>query len=153
MSDISTSLLPDERILFRTRKHVIIFAPAVIVTILMAYAWPTMHANPFLAKAIWIPWLVALIFWAQAGLEYMTAQFAVTNKRLLMREGFFTRHANEIRLATVSQVSIDQSFVGQLLDFGRVSIHAFGAFDAYTLIAKPYVFQKCVNEQLDKLAR
>lgn len=146
-------LLPDEKVLFRTRKHVIIFIFPIIVTILAIYFSFYMQANPYLIKLFWAPWLIALIFWAQASLEYITSHFIVTNKRLLMREGFFTRHANEIRLATVSQVSIDQSLVGQLFDYGKVSIHAFGAFDAYPLIAKPFIFQKSVNEQLDKIAK
>ena len=70
-----------------------------------------------------------------------------------MREGFFYRHTNETRLATISQINVNQSLLGQILNFGTVIINAFGAFDTFTMIAKPFLFQKYVNEQLDKVAK
>ena len=67
-----------------------------------------------------------------------------------MREGFFTRHSNEMRLTAISQVNVDQNIIGQMLNFGTVSINAFGASDDYNLISNPGMFQRMVNEQLDR---
>lgn len=153
MSYIDKNLLPDERILFRTKKHVIIFLIPLFWTIFSIYASSYMRSNPILVKLDWTPWVVALIFWGYSGLEYIFSEFAVSNKRVMMREGFFYRHTNEMRLVTISQVNVDQSLLGQILDYGIVSINAFGAFDAYPMIAKPFTFQKYVNEQLDTLTR
>lgn len=149
MSYIDKNLLTDERILFRTRKHIIVFLIPVILLIFSVYATYYMNANPILFKVTWAPWLVTLIIWVYIGIDYLSSEFAVTNKRVMMREGFFYRHANETRLSAISQINVDQSLLGQLLDYGSVSINAFGAFDAFTMLAKPFVFQKCVNEQLD----
>lgn len=151
MSYIDRNLLPDERILFRTKKHLIIFLVPVLLTIFSLYATTYMLSNAILAPLVWTPWLVTLIFWAYSGLEYQFSNYAVTNKRIMMREGFFFRHTNEMRVNTISQVNVVQSLLGQILNYGTVSINAFGAFDAYPLISKPYQFQKQVNEQLDKL--
>lgn len=153
MTYIDKNLLPDERILFRTKKHVIIFFFPIVWTIFCFYATAYMRADTILAKIEWAPWLLALIFWGYVWLEYVTSEFAVTNKRLMMREGFFYRHANEMRLSAISQVNIEQSLIGQLFNYGAVAINAFGAFDAFTLIAQPSLFQKYVNEELDKLVR
>jgi uncharacterized membrane protein YdbT with pleckstrin-like domain len=153
MSYIDRNLLSDERIVFRTKKHLIIFLYPLIWTLFSFYATAYMYADPMLIKMAFAPWLIAAIFWSYAGLEYLTSEFAVTNKRVMMREGFFTRHTNEMRLASISQVNVDQSILGQILNYGMVSINAFGAFDAYSLIAKPFLFQKAVNEQLDQVAR
>ena len=153
MSYIDRNLLPDERILFRTKKHLIIFFFPVVWTIFSIYASDYMNANPILSKMVWAPWVVALIFWCSVWLNYMTSDYAVTNKRLMMREGFFVRHANEMRLTTISQVNVDQSLPGQLLNYGVVSINAFGAYDSFTMIANPFAFQKVVNEQLDKMVK
>lgn len=151
MSYIDNNLLPDEHILFRTRKHRIIFFFPVVWTIFSFYAANYFHNNEILINLTWIPWLLAVIFWSYVGFNYYFSEFGVTNKRVMMREGFFYRHSNEIRLAAISQVNIDQSLLGQILNYGAVSINAFGAFDAYTLIAWPSGFQKAVNEQLDKV--
>lgn len=153
MSYMDKNLLPDERILFRTKKHIIIFFVPVVLTILAVFATYYMRANPILAQVQTAPWLVTLIFWAYMGLDYMTSEYAVTNKRVMMREGFFNRHATEMRLAAISQVNVDQSLAGQLFDYGTVSLNAFGAYDSFPLIAKPFLFQKYVNEQLDIIAK
>lgn len=152
MSYIDNNLLTDERILFRTRKHIIVFLIPLLLLIFSFCATYYMNANPILFNMSWVPWLITFIMWAYIGIDYLCSEFAVTNKRVMMREGFFYRHANETRLSAISQINVDQSLLGQLLDYGIVSINAFGAFDAFTMIAKPFVFQKCVNEQLDKIS-
>lgn len=151
MSYIEKNLLPGEQIIFRTQKHYIIFLYPVLLTIIAIVAYYYMAGNSILTVVSWAPALIALIFWAYAGLEYHFSEFAVTTKRVMMREGFFNRHANEMRIGAISQVNIDQGLMAQLLNYGTVSINAFGAFDAYTIIAKPMMFQRAVNEQLDQV--
>jgi len=153
MSYIDSNLMKDERVQFRTKKHLIIYVFPLAWTIFSAYASPYMRANPFLVKLAWLPWLLALIFWLYVWLEYVTSEFVVTNKRIMMREGFFFRHTNETRLAAVSQVNVDQSLLGRMLGYGIVSINAFGAFDYFPSIARPVLFQRYVNEELDKVSR
>lgn len=149
MAYIEKNLLPEETILFATRKHIIIFIWPVVLTLFSFYASHYMQSNPILLQVRWVPWLITLILWCVVGLNYFFSEFAVTNKRIMMREGFFTRHTNEMRVATISQVNVDQSLIGQILNYGTVSINAFGAFDNYSLISRPSAFQKCVNQQID----
>lgn len=151
MSYIEKNLLPDERILFRTKKSLIIFAYPIFWTIFSIFATIYMTSDDILKNIIWAPWLVALTLWVYIWLEYITSDFVVTNKRVMMKEGFFIRHTNEMRISAVSQVNVDQSLLGQMLNYGIVSINAFGAYDAFSVISQPFIFQKTVNEQLDKL--
>lgn len=150
MSYLDRNLLPGERIIFRTKKSLIIFFYPAVLALLSVFACDFMLNNPVLAILYWIPALVTVIFWAYVGLEYLTSEYAVTDKRVMMREGFFTRHANELRVASISQINVDQSLIAQILNYGTVSINAFGAYDSYPLISKPFTFQKSVNEQIDK---
>ncbi len=150
MSYIDRNLLPDEKIVFRTKKHLIIFFYPLVLLIISYYATGYMLNQPLLNKLIFAPWLVTGIFWAHTGLEYLFSDFAVTTHRVMMREGFFFRHANEMRVTTISQVNIDQGPVAQILNYGTVVIQAFGAFDAYTLIAKPIEFQREAQMQMGR---
>lgn len=150
MSYIDRNLLPEERILFRTKKHLIIFFIPVVWLIFSVYASDYMNANYLLQKLAWVPWALAAFLWGSTALNYYCSDFAVTNKRIMMREGFFVRHTNELRLSAISQVNVDQSIIGQILNYGTLSINAFGAFDAYTVIARPYQFQQTVNQQMDQ---
>jgi len=153
MSYIDNNLLPGERIIFRTKKHLILFFVPVLVLILSSYAVTYMAADELLAQMQWVPWVVTGLFWASSGLNYYFSEFAVTNKRVMMREGFFTRHSNELRLNSVSQVNVDQNLIGQMLNFGTVSINAFGAFDRYNVISRPGKFQQAVNQQIDQTGK
>ena len=153
MSYIDKNLIADESILFRTKKHTIIFFFPVVLMLISVFASKPIQSNFILVKIHWVPWLITLIFWVYVWLEYVTSEYAVTNKRVMMREGFFNRHVNEMRLSAISQVSVDQSLVGQILNYGMVTINAFGAFDSFSMIADPATFQKYVNEQLDKVVK
>jgi uncharacterized membrane protein YdbT with pleckstrin-like domain len=150
MSYIDSNLLPDERIIFRTKKSPILFLFPALLLIFCAYASNLMGQNQILHNVQWVPWVVTILIWSAVGLNYYTSEFAVTNKRVMMREGFFTRHANEMRLTTISQVNVEQSLIGQMVGYGSVSINAFGVSDDYTLISNPNKFQQAVNEQLDR---
>jgi uncharacterized membrane protein YdbT with pleckstrin-like domain len=149
MSYIDRNLLQDERILFRTKKSLIIFFGPVLLLIFSGVASTFMLSNQVLHILWWTPWLVTVLFWSVVGLNYLTSEFAVTNKRIMMREGFFTRHANEMRLNAISMVNVEQNLIGQVMNFGTVSINAFGAFDSYNTISQPSRFQRAVNEQID----
>ncbi len=152
MSFIERNLLPNEEILFRTRKHVIIFFFPLVVTLVALFTQSYLEANPILVKVSKAPWALAAILWCYYGLEYFFSDYVVTNKRVRMREGLFFRHANELRLTTIAQVNVDQSLIGIMLNYGTVSLNAMGAFDAYPTIAKPNAFRQYINVELDKLA-
>ena len=153
MSYIDNNLLPGERIIFRTKKHIIIFFMPALVLLLSCFFVSYMASNPVLAAMQWAPWVVVTLFWASSGLNYYFSEFAVTNKRVMMREGLFTRHSNELRLNAVSQVNVDQNLLGQMLNFGTVSVNAFGAFDRYNVISRPGKFQQAVNQQIDQTGK
>lgn len=150
MSYVDRMLLADEKILFRTRKHTIIFLYPILVTIFVILASGYMQANSLFVSLLWVPWLITGIFWLGVGLDFITSEYAVTNHRIIMREGFFYRHANNMQIRTISQINVDQSLLGQVLGYGVVSINSFGAFDAYATIARPFLFQKYVNEQVNQ---
>ena len=145
MSYIDRNLLPDETILFRTQKSLVIFLFPFILAIASIYVYIYMRNNSILAIVDWVPSAIVFLIWCHLGLDYWSSEYAVTNKRVMMREGFFVRHSTEMRLSAISQVNVDQSIIGQLLDYGIVSINAFGAFDAYPTISHPILFQKYVN--------
>lgn len=153
MSYIDNNLLPDERIIFRTKKHLIIFFYPAVLAILSIFAFKYMHGNEILSMVEWVPSIIVLLIWAHVGLDYWMSEYAVTNKRVMMREGFFFRHRNELRINTVSQVNVDQTIIGAMLNYGTVSLNAFGAFDAYPLIDDPFTFQKSVNGQVESLTK
>ena len=160
MSSLQRNLLPDEQIVYSTKKHYIIFftpfvwtVGAIILFFFNSFS-PTFNSNFILSRFYLVPTAIAAVTWINQYLYYVTSEFAVTTKRIMMKEGFFTRHANELRLATVSNVTVNQSLLGQFLDYGIVIVNPFGGNnDIFTDIAHPFEFHKQTQAQLDKITR
>lgn len=146
------NLLPDEQIIYSTKKHIIIFFTPLIWAI--AAVILLFNTNPIIAKVALLFVAIAAITFINQYLEYITSGFAITNKRVMMKEGFFIRHANDLRLATISNMTVNQSLLGQFLDYGIVIINPFGGNnDTFADIAHPFEFQKQAQAQLDKITK
>lgn len=152
MGYLDKNLIPGEEIKFRTKKNVVIFLMPMLWTIITVCFY--LNSNPIVVKIGFIPALATVVVWANSFLDYITSEFAVTNKRVFMKEGFFSRHINETQLRTISNVTIDQSLIGRLLNYGTVWINTFGGDnDPFKEIAFPNEFQQQVQIQLDKLGK
>lgn len=152
MSTLEKDLLPDEQIIYRTKKsYIVFFMPVVWI---LAAIGLLMTPEPLVHKAAAVPFFIAIITGFNQWLDYLYSDYAVTNKRILMREGFFYRHRNETRIAAIANVSVDQSLLGQLLNYGTVFIHAFGGDkDPFDSMDNPNEFQKQLQIQQDKVAK
>ncbi len=150
MSFIEKNLLTNEQIVFRTQKHLIIFFAPVAWTLAAAICY--FNDNPLVQKASLLFALIGLFYWLTTYLVYITSEFAVTNLRIMMKEGVFVRHSNETRLSAIAQVSVTQGIPGQILGYGTVAINVFGGdTDVFSGIASPIQFQKHAQEQLTRL--
>jgi uncharacterized membrane protein YdbT with pleckstrin-like domain len=95
-----------------------------------------------------------LVSGIQQGLTYSTSDYAVTNMRIIMKQGFFDRYVTDTRLTTISHVMIEQPLLGQILHYGTVIINNFGGSrDAFIQVSRPNEFQKAVQNQLIKLTQ
>ena len=158
MSYIHKSLLDGEEIVYLTRRHKIIFAwPVVwllISAVLFGVKWFVLFrpeidfalmifSGIFLAAAL----LHALVIWIQ----YLSAEFGVTNRRVIVKEGFIKRSTVEVFLKRVESVQVDQSIWGRILNFGTIIVSGTGGVsDPISMIRDPLEFKKQVQQQLAK---
>jgi uncharacterized membrane protein YdbT with pleckstrin-like domain len=150
MSYLDHNILPDEEILYRTRKHYILFLTPFLWTCATLFLF-SQH-NIYIDKAAYVFGIIAILAWLYQLLLYSVSEYAVTTKRILMREGFFVRHINETRIATISNVNIDQNIFGQILNYGTIIIKTYGGDDdPFMDIPKPFIFKRVLEIQLDKV--
>jgi uncharacterized membrane protein YdbT with pleckstrin-like domain len=150
MSYIDNNLLPGEQITYRTKKSLIIFLFPIFWVVVIAFF--LLHPNPMLHQLAFIPEILAVLFWINQYLVYQFSEFAITNIRILMREGFFYRHTNDTRLAVIANVTVNQSLLGQALSYGTVLINSYGGeSDPFRDIHAPVKFQKQLQSQLYSL--
>lgn len=147
MGYIDKNLLPDERILFRAKKSLIIFFFPFCWMIAAIFCH--LNSNPFVVKFAFAPAFAAIFLGFNQYINYMCSDFAITNKRILMREGFFYRHTNDTRLTTIANITVNQSLLGQALNYGTVLVNTFGGeSDLFSEIDNPFAFQKTLQEQI-----
>lgn len=168
MGYIDNSLSPDEKIVYRTKKHVIIFMVPVVFLLFTCLLCTEIHfvammnntffmvtrQFPYLEHIHRLPALFMLLLTAYSGMQqwliYTTSDYVVTNRRVVMKEGFFARFTSDSRLATVSHVTVDQNLLAQLWNYGTLTINGFGGNqDRFVQVANPSAFQRAVQTQLD----
>jgi uncharacterized membrane protein YdbT with pleckstrin-like domain len=151
MSYIDDNILPDEKLLYRTRKHYVIFLQPALWTVAAVFFF--VNSNDYIVKAGLVFAAIACVFWLTALLNYGFSEFAITDKRILMREGFFLKHINDTRMTTIANIEVNQNPLGQILNYGVLIIKTYGGSDdPFMDIPKPFEFKKVLQLQLDKLA-
>ena len=148
MSYIKSQLLPGEQIRYRGHLHRIIFVPAGAFAVLAVLAlviamqsgdWP-------LFWGLAIPALVAYV-WAQ--IIYTTSEFAITNKRVVIKVGWLRRRTVETMLSKVEGINVDQSVLGRLLGYGSIVITGTGGTaEPFRNIGNPFEFRRQVQAQV-----
>lgn len=82
-------------------------------------------------------------------IDRITSEFAVTNKRVIVKTGWVRRETLELNLSRVESLSVDQGLMGRLLGYGTITIIGTGGTrEPFHGIAHPLEFRNAVQEQL-----
>lgn len=162
MKFIRTALLPNERLVYFSHPHWIIFAPAVFLFALALFVlWYAPAYIPLddsfrLFSFTPVQMLTGIcvitgIYWGFSALiQYFTAEYGVTDKRVLMKVGFIRRDTAEIFLDKLEAINVDQSVLGRLLDYGTLTIIGTGGtHDVYYNVPMPFRFRQAAQQQVD----
>jgi uncharacterized membrane protein YdbT with pleckstrin-like domain len=148
MSYVDDHLLPGERVQYRAHLHKLV------------YAWPALFAAGMTALAVWafsannvllgllaiaagfVPLLVTHI-------KYTSSEFAVTDKRVIIKVGWIRRRTLETMLAKIEGIGVEQGIVGRVLGFGTFALTGTGGTkELFTNIARPLEFRRQVQAQI-----
>lgn len=160
MNYLQKTLLPDEKILHYTGPHIIIFFPAMLWVVVSLVFF--LSANVFTAIKLFgisIPGLlgnvsliIALIYGFLSYLTYISSEYGITNKRVLMKIGFIRRNSLEIILHKIESIYVQQGVLGRIFNYGTIVIAGTGGSkDPFPYIPDPLVFRRKVQEQIEKM--
>ena len=80
-------------------------------------------------------------------IAYTTSEFAITNKRIIMKVGLTRRRTLEMNLQKIETVNINQGILGRMLGYGTVTIIGTGGTrESFPRIANPLEFRKRFQE-------
>ncbi len=140
MSYVPSDLTEGEKINHRTRLHWILLLLPLLATLLIAL--PSRQKAPAILF-ICVIWLLFKV------ITYLTAEFAVTDKRVMMKKGWIRRDSLEILLGKVESLGVTQSVLGRILNYATVSVHGTGGIlSQFRVISKPMEFRRKVQENL-----
>jgi uncharacterized membrane protein YdbT with pleckstrin-like domain len=81
-------------------------------------------------------------------LTYGSSEFAVTNKRVLIKAGVQRRRSLEILLSKIEAIGVDQSLMGRFLNYGSLTVGGTGGTkEVFHKIGAPMDFRKIVQER------
>jgi uncharacterized membrane protein YdbT with pleckstrin-like domain len=144
MSYIEKNLLPNEEITYRARLHWVIYSAPTLGFTLAIVVW---------ILGSWIAGLVigliALALLLPPWIKSFSSEFAITNKRVLIKVGLVRRHSLELLLQKIEGIGVDQGIMGRILNYGTITVSGVGGTkEAFTMISAPLEFRRQVQASL-----
>ncbi len=128
MRYVDESLAPGEEILARGRWPGLFWFGAWAALILLGIA------------------VVGIFIFLRAFIIMKTTDFAVTNKRVILKRGWLNRRTQELAVGSVEGVALDQSWWARLWNYGHVIVTGTGdAVIRFPAMADPVAFRRAIE--------
>lgn len=90
--------------------------------------------------------LVGIFIFIRSVIVMKTTDFAVTNRRVILKTGWLNRRTQELAVESVEGVSLEQSFIARLFGYGSVVVTGTGdAVIAFPPMAHPVAFRRSIE--------
>src|SRR5205814_6382063 len=138
---------------YRANLHWTIFVkPAITSLALLVIAFFTLRLEwtpaPWIAAGLTVLAVIPLI---AAAISRSSAEFAVTNKRVILKTGFIQKKTAEMFLNKTESVGVDQSISGRMFNYGSIVIRGTGgSLEPFEKVSAPLEFRRQIQEQIGK---
>ncbi|HEY8641555.1 MAG TPA: PH domain-containing protein [Candidatus Dormibacteraeota bacterium] len=156
------NLLPDEKIVIKRHQHWVMPVKALtlpVALVVLALLLDLLLKNGLSSDLKLIVTLLAfavLGIWAiVTWVRWSATAFTVTDQRVILDSGVFSRSSKVIPIDRVQDVSTRRSVAGRILGYGTVEIDAAGAAGAERLdhVPAPESFRDQVFMESERLRR
>lgn len=145
MGYVDSQLLPGENVIYRSKLHWQVFLFPGFFACILFLASIGLVVNG--AK------VVGLILLALAGflilapfIKRANSEFAVTNKRIVVKLGFFTTRTVELLHSKVETISVNQGLLGKMLGYGDIVVTGSGGTrEEFKAVAAPLELRRAVQ--------
>ena len=152
MGYIDNNLMKGEEVVYKASLHWAIYIPTalwLLLGILMIAISVGEEESSVMVIAI-IFFVFAVFALIKAIIANVTSEFAVTNKRLILKEGLIARNIVELMLTKCEGVALDQGILGRILGYGTLITTTGGATNKFRKIKDPIIFRNYINSQVDE---
>jgi uncharacterized membrane protein YdbT with pleckstrin-like domain len=155
---ISQKLLnPGESVVISTRTHpkaLLLPILALVVFLAIGVAFMQFVDNDTARLVVWVLVAIGVLwFFVWPLFVWMTATYTITNRRLITRQGVFTRTGHDIPLTRISDVAYELGLIDRMLGCGTLVISDASTHGQVLLPDIPHVeeTQRRLNELLHRL--
>ena len=146
MGYVDNNLLSGEKIFFRTHLHWKVFLPpALLILVAIGLTVGAIYQgfDPYLSLLILI-FPLGVLF--HSYLRWRCSEFAVTDKRVLIKTGIVSRHTLETILTKIENIGVEQTLWGRLFNFGTLYVTGTGSTrEIFPGIHAPLEFRKAIE--------
>jgi uncharacterized membrane protein YdbT with pleckstrin-like domain len=146
MAYVHSQLLPGEQVLYRAHMSRLLFLPAIGVAVLaVAAGIVTGYAPSFWPTVVALGGIAAVVFLGE-WILYKTSEFAVTDRRVIIKVGWVKRRTLETMLGKVEALEVEQGVLGRMFNFGTITVTGTGGTqETFDRIGSPLEFRKQVQ--------
>ena len=131
MSYLDRVLQPDETVLHRGNIHWLVYWPAAVFLLIALaglYGYLMYPEQQTVAIAVTLVGAVGLVIaWLVGFLKRWSTEIAVTNRRVIFKEGLIARRTFEMNMDKIESVDVDQSIPGRIFNYGTVTVRGVGS--------------------------
>ena len=150
MGYVERHLLPNERVVYKTRLHWVLFARpalAALAGIVVTVAVGALTGLEWLWYGSLIVVVAGLGWAAMRAVELLTSEFAVTTTRLIFKVGLIGRYTTELLLGKVESIGVQQTLPGRLLNYGDLVVTGTGGVrEVFPRVHDPIEFRNHVQQ-------
>lgn len=90
--------------------------------------------------------LVGIFIFVRSWIVMSTTDFAVTNRRVILKTGWLNRRTQELAVESVEGVILDQSLMARIFGYGHVVVTGTGdAVIRFPAMAHPVAFRRSIE--------
>jgi len=151
MSYIEKDLMTGERIVYSGKLHWFIFMPAIFWLLVTFALYAILRQNHFPLIVSALVGLYAFYALMKALIVRSSTELAVTNKRIIYKEGLISRDTMELNHAKVESIREEQGIIDRIFDCGTLVIEGTGGGKEYLRnIDAPLTFKKQAQTAADQ---
>ncbi len=153
MSYVEKNLMNGEAVVYSGKLNWTIFLQSAFWFVISVVAYIISYGkfdNNLAVVLVWVlPLMIAMLSGLLAFITYKTSEFAITNRRVIVKVGFIRTNSLEILLGKIESIQVNQSVLGRIFGFGSISVRGTGGtLDPFDRIDAPMVFRTKAQEQI-----
>ncbi len=160
MSYVERNLAAGESLAYRTGCHwIVMFWPLLGGLVLgffgfalFAGGWmATRNGGRYEGAMVWggLALFGAACLVGGGVIRWLATEVGVSNRRVLIKTGLFSRRSIEVLLPRVESIEIEEPLIGRILGYGTVIVRGTGGtFETFGRIAHPNKLRQQVQQQI-----